>query len=117
MKKTTVILSATILTIALSCERRTFEDISESTPITQTVKYTENVKPIIQNNCISCHSASGSAAYYPLTNYAETKTAIDNIISRIQKPVGDPEKMPQGGSLSQNNIDIIKKWNADGLLE
>lgn len=117
MRKFTVILFATALTLILSCERRTFEDLSDNTPITQTIKYTDQVRPIIQNNCISCHSSGGAASYYPLTNYIETKSAIDNILIRIQKPSGDPEKMPQGGSLSQNSIDIIKKWKTDGLLE
>lgn len=117
MRKFITIISTAIITLIFSCEKRTFEDITDNTPITQTVKYTANLKPIIQTNCISCHAAGGSAAYYPLTNYQETKAAIDNILLRIQKPTGDPEKMPQGGSLSQNSIDIIKKWKSDGFLE
>ncbi len=100
-----------------SCDSRTYEEISDNTPITATVKYTSDVKPIIEANCTVCHSAGGSAAFQPLKNYDQVKMQIDNILDRIQRPNGDPQKMPQGGALSQPNIDIIKKWKSDGLLE
>lgn len=100
-----------------SCDSRTYEEISDNTPITTTVEYTSDVKPIIEANCIACHSPGGSAAYQPLKSYDQVKTHIDNILDRIQRPNGDPEKMPQGSALSQPNIEIIKKWKSDGLLE
>lgn len=105
------------LVFLLQCESRTYEEISETVIVTNLVKYDSDVKPIIQNNCMSCHAVSGAAAYYPLTTYAETKNAINNIIDRIERPSGDPSKMPQGGTLSQSQIDVIKKWKTDGLLE
>lgn len=58
-----------------------------------------------------------ASAYYPLTNYTEVKNAIDNIIYRIEKPDSDPLKMPQGSSLTAEEIDLIKKWKAGGLRE
>lgn len=64
-------------------------------------------------NCVSCHSPGPQA----LTNYSQVKNNIDNIINRISRPNGDPLKMPQGGSLSPVQINIITKWKADGLLE
>ncbi|WP_449400787.1 hypothetical protein [Chryseobacterium wanjuense] len=45
------------------------------------------------------------------------KTHIDNILDRIQRPNGDPLKMPQGGALSPSQINIFTKWKADGLVE
>jgi hypothetical protein len=45
------------------------------------------------------------------------KGDIDGIIDRISRANGDPLKMPQGGSLSPAQINIITKWKADGLLE
>lgn len=114
MKKL-IILSATIFLI--SCESRTYDEISDQTPLTATVKYVNNVKPIFDANCIICHSAGGSANFQPLTSYDEVKTNIEEILIRIQKPNGNPLKMPQGGALSQQNIEIIKKWKADGLLQ
>lgn len=116
MKKV-IIISALLFFFTIGCDTRTYQDISENIEIAPTVKYTDHVKPIIESNCVSCHYSNGSASFYPLTNYELVKTAIDNILLRVQKPIGDPEKMPQGGSLSQQNIDILKKWKTDGLQE
>lgn len=115
MKKLVYIIATTALLI--SCESRTYEEISDHTPIPQQVKYTADIKPIIDANCIICHSANGPAAYKPFTNYDLVKASIDDILNRIQRPNGDPEKMPQGGSLSQSQINLFIKWKADGLTE
>lgn len=114
MKKLAYILFPAVL---ISCESRTYEEISDNTPITQQVKYTTDVKPIIDANCIGCHSPGGPASPYPLTNYDQVKNNIDKIIDRIQRPNGDPGKMPQGGSLSPSQINTFIKWKADGLIE
>lgn len=112
MKKFFYILSGFALLI--SCESRTYEEISDNTPITEIVKYNTEVKTIIDNNCIGCHAAG---SFKPLATYNDVKTNIDAIINRIQKQNGDPLKMPQGGSLSGSQINVIVKWKADGLLE
>ncbi|WP_228456997.1 c-type cytochrome [Chryseobacterium sp. LAM-KRS1] len=115
MKKLLYIVSSAVLLI--SCESRTYDEISNHTPITQQVKFTADIKPIIDANCISCHSANGPGSFQPLTNYNQVKNNIDKIIDRIQRPNGDPGKMPQGGSLSATQINLFIKWKADGLVE
>ncbi|WP_294300560.1 hypothetical protein [uncultured Chryseobacterium sp.] len=111
MKKLIGIISAAVVCIA--CESRTYEEISDNTPIAQVVTYNKDVKAIMDANCVSCHSPGPQA----LTNYTQVKTNINSIIDRISRPTGDPLKMPQGGSLSPAQINIITKWKADGLLE
>ncbi|MEC3877720.1 c-type cytochrome [Chryseobacterium salviniae] len=111
MKKCIYIISSAILLIA--CESRTYEEISDNTPVAENVTYNKDVKAIIDANCVSCHSPGVLA----LTNYTEVKNNIDNIIDRISRPNGDPLKMPQGGSLSPSQINIITKWKTDGLSE
>ena len=101
----------------MSCDTKAYEDISDVKPITETVTYNKNVKTIIDNNCVVCHSATGSNPYSPLIDYTAVKNSIDNILDRIQRANGDPLKMPQGGTLSQDNINMIIKWKSDGLLE
>jgi len=114
MKKLTSLLILSSAIILTACDSRTYEEISDNTPITAPVKYMADVKPIVDNNCIGCHSASG---YKPLVTYDQVKNNIDGILDRIQRPNGDPEKMPQGGSLSAAQINIFIKWKADGLNE
>lgn len=115
MKKMMCIISLALVSIA--CESRTYEEISDKTPVAELVTYNKDVKPIIEANCIICHSPGGAASFQPWTSYSQVKNNIDNIINRISRPVGDPQKMPQGGSLSPSQIEIITKWKADGLTE
>lgn len=112
MRKT-IYLTGLILS-TVSCESSTYEEISDNTPMTDLVRYESNVKPVIENSCISCHSSS---SFRPLSNYNEVKDNIDIIINRIQRPNGDPLRMPQGGSLSSNQINVFIKWKNDGLIE
>ncbi|NML58812.1 hypothetical protein [Chryseobacterium cheonjiense] len=111
MKKCIYIIATAAVLIA--CESRTYEEISDNTPVPETVTYNKDVKAIIDGNCVSCHSPGAQA----LTNYTQVKNNIDNIINRISRPNGDPLKMPQSGSLSPAQINIITKWKADGLSE
>lgn len=112
MKK--ILYTAALILFITSCESRTYEEISDNTQITSVVKYESDLKPIMESNCTSCHSASG---FKPLNNYNLVKANIDIIINRIQRPAGDPLKMPQGGSLSATQINLFTKWKADGLIE
>ena len=112
MKKIIYILIPILFVV--SCESKTYEEISDNTPIPEQVRYMKDIKPIMDANCISCHSAG---SFEPLANYSQVKNSIDNIINRIQRSNGDPLKMPQGGSLSPNQINLFVKWKADGFIE
>ncbi|WP_228448238.1 MULTISPECIES: hypothetical protein [unclassified Chryseobacterium] len=114
MRKGIYILAISFTATIIACESRTYEDVSENTPIILPVKYTADIKPIIDNSCIGCHSAG---SFKPLATYDQVKNNIDGIIDRIQRPNGDPEKMPKGGSLSATQINTFIKWKADGLTE
>ncbi|WKW46773.1 hypothetical protein P3875_01490 [Myroides sp. JBRI-B21084] len=101
----------------ISCESATYEEISENSPITEKVTYNKHVKKIMEAKCTSCHSSNGSASSLPLTNYTQVKQVVNGIINRIQRPAGDPLRMPQGGSMATSDINTIIKWQQDGLLE
>jgi mono/diheme cytochrome c family protein len=115
MKKLIYLLP--VLIFMVSCDSRTYEEISDKTPVPDQVRYAVEIKPIVDANCIGCHAPGGSASYKPLTNYNEVKINIASILDRIQRPNGDPQKMPKGGSLSPTQIAIFIKWNTDGLIE
>ncbi|KFF73593.1 hypothetical protein HX13_19315 [Chryseobacterium sp. P1-3] len=114
MRKLAYLLTISAGSILISCESRTYEEISDNTPITLPVKYITDVKPIMDNNCNTCHSAT---SFKPLATYDQVKNNIDGILDRIQRPDNDPGKMPKGGSLSATQINIFIKWKADGLAE
>lgn len=79
--------------VLMSCDTKTYEEISDVKPITENVTYNKNVKAIMDNNCVVCHSATGSNPYFPLTDYTAVKNSIDNILDRIQRANGDPLKI------------------------
>jgi len=125
MKKT--ILLTILLAVFASCsDSDTVQDI-ETPPTTPTnptnpttaVTYNKDVKSIIDANCISCHSSGRSAAFRPLTTFAQVKAAVESagLLNRIQLQNGQQGLMPQGGRMAQANIDLIVKWNTDGLKE
>ena len=68
--------------------------------------FSDCVKPIIDNNCVSCHSYGGEAEFLLLTDYNFIISAhnIYNIVSIINTT------MPKAGLMPQENINIIEKW-------
>lgn len=107
-----------------SCDSQTYQDIEADVipPPTDTIvvtTYTANVKAIIDNNCVVCHSDGGIAAFRDLTTYANVVDAVQNagLLDRIQLQNGEPGIMPSTGRMPQGNIDIVLKWNTDGLTE
>jgi uncharacterized membrane protein len=76
-------------------------------------KYFPLVKTIIQNNCLSCHSSTGTWAGRPVA--FDSDSAIAEQSAFIKAAVADPvtfinKRMPQGGELPAGDIDIIVKW-------
>lgn len=103
-----------------SCTNDSLSDLTTIQEI-ETVNYTENIKSIIDNNCISCHGATPTnGAPNSLTTYENVREAVLNggLIERISIAEGSPGAMPEGGPrLPQNDINAIVQWNAEGLLE
>jgi hypothetical protein len=83
------------------------------------VNYEDNIKTIIDANCISCHSNPPvNGAPMALTTYLNVTDAIENrnLIGRISAT--DASNMPLGAPrLPQNLIDIIVQWEQEGLIE
>ncbi|RSK39701.1 hypothetical protein [Mangrovimonas spongiae] len=116
--KNLVILLFTIS--ALSCTNTSEDDLIDQIPIEDVVTYTNHVKPIIDTNCLTCHSnPPTNGTSLSLTTYSQVKSAVENnnLIGRISSQ--DPSfLMPFGGQrLPQNLIDLIIQWDDDGLNE
>lgn len=102
-----------------ACESSTFEEISEEMGTIEQISYNEHIKPVVDANCIECHSPGGVSSFRPLTNYQEVKTAVmeTNLLERIQMQNGETGQMPQTGRMPQPLIDLILQWNLQGLPE
>ncbi len=119
MKKILTI-SVFISFVLLACTSTSTDDLIDAQPLPTLVTYND-IKSIMDNNCISCHSnPPTNGAPISLTTYNEVKNAvqINGLIGRISKQAGESGAMPAGGPrLPQNLIDQVIKWQTDGLLE
>ncbi|WP_274475732.1 hypothetical protein [Mangrovimonas aestuarii] len=120
MKTHFILVSVISITFMLNCSSNSESDLIEDNNTPELVTYNGDIKTIIDNNCIVCHSnPPQNGAPMPLTTYANVKEAVLNrdLIDRISST--DPAYlMPLGGQrLPQNLIDTVIQWEEDGLLE
>ena len=107
--------------ILVSCTDDNPSTLIDTPPITGVATYNKNVKSIIDNNCVVCHATvPKNGAPMSLVTYDQVKEAVLNrgLLTRISLENGNSSLMPKGGPrLPQTTIDVIKKWEQDGLLE
>jgi len=75
------------------------------------VSYNIDVKPLAEAKCgtIGCHDSSGSAPGN-FTTYNALSGVSQAVKIRIQLDISDPLHMPQGGVLTQEELDIFLCW-------
>jgi hypothetical protein len=102
----------TFCLVESSCESSTYEEISGEV---SNPTYAVQVQPIIQSNCLSCHSASGGQ-FPVMETYAQVRDAAENgdLICRIDDQ-SCGAVMPQSGRMPQNTIKTIKNWATNGF--
>jgi hypothetical protein len=80
------------------------------------VTYSLDVRPILDQNCGSCHGPIAPQAGLDLSTYDKVKANVTKIRDRINRPISDPLVMPQGGPMPQCNIDKVTAWIDAGAL-
>lgn len=116
MKKIKLALLALVAGVGISlysCESNTYEEVAG---VVENPTYNANVKGIMQDKCVSCHTTDSQEPY--LTNYTEVKDACENygLLCRIQgSDCGDV--MPTSGKMPAARIKIIENWIAQGYPE
>lgn len=102
--------------IALIASCTTAEIPLASAPVDRTVTYTQDIQPIMFNNCLTCHVSNGVASFLPLVNYEQVKNSAQNgnLIVRMNDAANP---MPQSGLLTADKRALVDKWKADGYLE
>ena len=118
MKKNIIYLKSLLLFVSFcACSSNSEDDMQNSDPIT----YTNDVKAIIDGNCLNCHSdPPTNEAPTALVTYNQVRNSTENgtLISRIQRQMSESGAMPiDGPRLSQSLIDVIVQWRADGFIE
>lgn len=93
-----------IVVLLYSCDSSTYEEASGYVP---NPTYTKNIKPIMDNNCTSCHNGVQEIS---LLTYEEVKGNIvsGNLLCRINNQCGDV--MPPTGKMNSGKIRMIQTW-------
>jgi hypothetical protein len=114
MKNSVYLLSIAILTIVFtSCTKDKVSDLLPYPDIvcSDSVSFSTDVLPIIQNNCTGCHDNSNG---YTFTNHANISSNYAAIVGSM-KGVGY-QLMPQGSSaLPDSVIQKIECWVNQGM--
>ena len=85
------------------------EDENPTVDFCETITFTMNVKPIIDINCVQCHGSGGN--FPNLTSYNGVSANAG-----IVKAETTSRRMPQGTSLSDDEIKAISCWVDAGAL-
>lgn len=81
-----------------------------------TVTYLGNVKPILDQLCVSCHGSVSPKDGLNISTYTLAKNKIDKIIKSMDGS-SDDDIMPPSGKVSNDLIQTLRDWKSDGLLE
>lgn len=107
-------LIASIIFLIISCSKTSEDKLAPpaSTCDTVNMTYLNDVAPILQANCYSCHATGNTISGIPLDNYEAVKNMADNgfLIGTITHTAGYvpmPENLPK---LSDCDINIIQDW-------
>ncbi|WP_299896499.1 cytochrome c [uncultured Aquimarina sp.] len=98
------------VSIFYSCETNVEEETVAIEVCDDEISFSSDIKPIINNDCIRCHGGSGNQAP-DLTTFEN----ISNNANRVRREVVN-RTMPLGGSLSNNEIELIRCWIDNGAL-
>lgn len=81
------------------------------------VTFATSIKPILRNNCLSCHSVANSSfgGGVKLESLADVRARSALIIPAINHTGRVP--MPPSGKLSQCSIDLFSIWVRKGMPE
>lgn len=77
------------------------------------VTYDATIKPILQTNCIGCHSGSAPSGGINLTNDANNEVIKNRILCTVSGGSGC-SAMPPGTKLTNCQIAQIRKWSGGG---
>ncbi len=125
MKK--ILVPCVIMLFALT---NCINNVEDNTGEEQTgISYAQDVQPIFNARCVVCHGASGGVN---LSSYAALINSVGNEYGNEVVVAGNADasglydkllpsprflsRMPQGGSLSGDEIETIRAWINEGAL-
>jgi hypothetical protein len=117
--KIRIVIAVLGITFLNGCFYDNKEDLYKDFPQdcnTTGLTYTQDISPLISQNCLGCHSTAGG--FFPVLETLQQMRANEvEVTFRITKSIGDPLVMPKGGPMQKCSVDQILTWYADGAPE
>lgn len=108
-----VALSALMIVLACKKDKVAGPTIDPNCP--DTVFFTTQILPMMQNNCTGCHD-SGNSTGYTITNHTNISSNASAILDAMRASNGF-QLMPQGGpALNDTLIQQFSCWIGQGKL-
>lgn len=98
--------------IFVSCESRTYDEIGG---YVENPTYNKDIKPIIDNKCVTCHFANNQDFISDLSNYNLVKDSF--VFGSSLEYINDGTMPKNSSKLSNATLKLINKWAADGFPE
>ena len=98
--------------IFVSCDSRTYDEIGG---YVENPTYNKDIKPIVNNRCVTCHYTNNQDNITDLSSYNLVRNSFEfgNAVEYISNG-----RMPKNSAkLSNATIKLINKWVADGFPE
>ena len=105
----TLILALLLGFLVASCISNVEEQLEEQLEETK-VSYINNVKPILEARCLSCHGAGG--IFPDISSYEKVNAHAVSVKEEVASG-----RMPKGGPLTAAQIKSIVDWVDEGSLE
>lgn len=103
-----------------SCYYDSEEDLYTNVPcsVGTKISYVNQIKPIIEINCMPCHSQVSQNGNVDLEGHNQMKTYVNNgrLIGSIKHLAGYSKMPVSTPKLSECNIQKIEKWIEEGAL-
>ncbi len=123
MKKSKIlfILSLVCLSFSISScyyDKKVQEEIIN---LPETISYANDIQPLWNTNCISCHPEDSEPDLRAANSYDAImgrwiKAGNASESSLYKSLIGEAVIMPPSGKMSQYDINLVEKWINDGAL-
>ena len=117
MKLASILSLAFFLLLAFHCKKEDKQDCS----VPEIVSFSQDIQPIFNQNCISCHSGTSpdgnlnleSTVSYdnlldPQMGYVDTTNPSSSLLYSSMNSTSNP--MPPNGKLANCKIEMVLKW-------
>lgn len=108
-------LAVTTVVVSLSCKKDKVQGATIDPNCSDTIFFSTQILPMMQNNCTGCHD-SGNSTGYTITNHTNISSNASAILDAMKASNGF-QLMPQGGpALNDTLIQQFSCWIGQGKL-